>query len=210
MYLIALSQKNIPSAYVSKAYSDSPDYARERFREWYWTGGGAIERRDFWCSALVSVVGFFNLATVIAQNSTEQVLEHYLSFHSFNFIEHPLQKLWISVFRVLYISACAFFSVSLMFFIFAVNCVLRDYDSENKLLFSLPPFVSESNHSILSCGPNFTRCFGDLLISSGALRCAQREKLRGVLGFYFGCTAVSVWLDSEVLLSFVFRCSSFR
>lgn len=35
MYLIALSQKNIPSAYVSKAYSDSPDYARERFREWY-------------------------------------------------------------------------------------------------------------------------------------------------------------------------------
>lgn len=36
--------------------------------------GGAIERRDFWCSALVSVIGFFNLATVIAQNSTEQVL----------------------------------------------------------------------------------------------------------------------------------------
>lgn len=85
--------------------------------------------------------------------------------------------LWISVFRVLYISACAFFSVSLMFFIFAVNCVLRDYDSENKLLFSLPPFVSESNHSILSCGPIFTRCFGDLLISSGALRCAQERNL---------------------------------
>ena len=82
------------------------------------------------------------------------------------------------MFRVLYISVCAFFSVSLMFFIFAVNCVLRDYDSENKLLFSLSlPFVSESNHSILSCGPIFTRCFGDLLISSGALRCAQERNL---------------------------------
>lgn len=76
----------------------------------------------------------------------------------------------------LHFCLCVLFCVSYDF-IFAVNCVLRDYDSENKLLFSLPPFVSESNHSILPCGPNFTRCFGDLLISSGALCCAQERNL---------------------------------